>query len=129
MRIVYFGSGDFGINCLDAIKASRHHLALVITQPSNPAGRGRKTIPTPVSQWATSHSIPVLETDNVNDSQIFGTISACNPDLILVIAFGQKVDQELVNLCESSNVSIVVGTKIKAPLRTRTLQYFALENL
>jgi methionyl-tRNA formyltransferase len=106
MRIVYFGNGEFGLNCLDAVRASRHHIALIVTQPPNPAGRGRKTSPTPIAQWAESHSIPVLETDNVNDSIAFGKISAYNPDLILVIAFGQKVGKELVNLPPKGSINV-----------------------
>lgn len=106
MRIVYFGSGEFGINCLNAIKASRHHLSLVVTQPPNPAGRGRIICPTPVAQWAASNSIPVFETENVNDQVAFGKISACNPDLILVIAFGQKIGKELVNLPPKGSINV-----------------------
>ncbi len=106
MKIVYFGSGDFGINCLDAVKASRHYLALIVTQPPNPAGRGRNTTPTPVAQWAASNSIPVLESDNVNNAEVIERISTCNPDLILVIAFGQKVCQELVNLPPKGAINV-----------------------
>lgn len=49
-----------------------------------------------------------------------------NPSIVLM---DSEIDQELVNLCESSGVSIVVGTKINGTLRARTLQFFALENL
>ena len=52
MNLVYLGSGEFGVPCLDALKASGHNLCLVVTQPANPAGRGRKPQPTPVAQWA-----------------------------------------------------------------------------
>ncbi|MHC4679874.1 MAG: methionyl-tRNA formyltransferase, partial [Planctomycetota bacterium] len=64
MRIVYLGSGEFGIKCLNALSSSEHHLKLIVTQPVNPAGRGRKPQPTPVARWADAHKTPFVETDN-----------------------------------------------------------------
>jgi methionyl-tRNA formyltransferase len=93
---VYLGSGEFGIPCLEALKASGHALALVVTQPANPAGRGRKPQPTPVAQWAAAQAVPFVETDNVNDPQMRERIDGCRPDVLVVIAFGQKIGPELV---------------------------------
>ena len=106
MRIAYLGSGEFGIDCLNAIESSEHNLVMVITAPPNPAGRGRKPNPTPVANWAVSHAVPLLETDNVNDPKIIERIAYCNPDLILVIAFGQKVKKELVNLPQKGSINV-----------------------
>lgn len=98
MNLVYLGSGEFGIPCLDALKASDHALARVVTQPANPAGRGRKPQPTPVAQWAAAHSVPFAETDNVNSAQMLAQIADCRPEVLVVIAFGQKIGPELVAL-------------------------------
>lgn len=96
MNVVYLGSGEFGIPCLDALKASGHNLSLVVTQPANPAGRGRKPQPTPVALWADAHAVPFVEAENVNSPEMTEKIAACRPDVIVVIAFGQKVGKELV---------------------------------
>ena len=98
MNIVYLGSGEFGIECLNALADSNHSLAFIVTQPPHPAGRGRKPRPTPVARWADTNSIPFIETDNINTPQIIDKIAALQPDLIVVIAFGQKIGAEIINL-------------------------------
>ncbi len=106
MNLVYLGSGEFGIPCLDALKASEHHLSLVVTQPANPAGRGRKPQPTPVALWADAHAVPLIETDNVNAPEMVEKIAACQPNAIIVIAFGQKVGKELVALPPQGAINV-----------------------
>src|SRR5512141_1865094 len=106
MQVVYLGSGEFGIPCLDALKASSHTLALVVTQPANPAGRGRKPQPTPVAQWAAAHGVPVAETGNVNAPEMLARIADCRPEAIVVIAFGQKIGPELVALAAKGAINV-----------------------
>jgi len=98
MRIVYLGSGQFGVECLNALSRSDHNLKFIVTQPAQQAGRGRKPRPTPVACWADEHSIPFIETNNVNTSENVREIASYEPDLIVVIAFGQKVGGELTGL-------------------------------
>jgi len=96
MNIVYLGSGEFGIPCLDALKASRHELILVVTQPAQPSGRGRRPRPTCVAHWAESRAEPFVETAKVNAPEIVERIAEGRPDCMVVIAFGQKIGTELV---------------------------------
>jgi len=98
MKIVYLGSGEFGIQCLNALGESNHSLQFIATQPPQPAGRGRKPRPTPVAQWAGENSIFFVETENVNAPEVINRITGYEPDLIVVVAFGQKVGNELINL-------------------------------
>ena len=106
MNIVYLGSGEFGVPCLDALKASSHDLCFLVTQPANPAGRGRKPQPTPVAQWATEHAVPLAETGNVNAPEVVQRIAACRPDVIVVIAFGQKIGKEVVALPPKGAINV-----------------------
>jgi len=106
MNIVYLGSGEFGVPCLDALQASAHHLCLVATQPANPAGRGRKPQPTPVGQWADAHHVALVETGNVNAPEVVPRIAACRPDVIVVIAFGQKIGKEVVTLPPKGAINV-----------------------
>jgi methionyl-tRNA formyltransferase len=106
MNLVYLGSGEFGVPCLDALKASGHHLCLVATQPANPAGRGRKPQPTAVAQWADAQGVASVETDNVNSVEAVQRIAACQPEVIVVIAFGQKVGKELVALPPKGAINV-----------------------
>jgi methionyl-tRNA formyltransferase len=106
MKIVYLGSGEFGLECLDALGISEHDLRFIVTQPPNPAGRGRKLYPTPVARWADANSTPFIEVDNVNASEIVEQIAGYEPDLIVVIAFGQKIGNELVGLPPKGSINI-----------------------
>ncbi|MBN1508991.1 MAG: methionyl-tRNA formyltransferase [Sedimentisphaerales bacterium] len=106
MNLVYFGSGEFGVPCLDALKAWGHTFALIVTQPANPAGRGRKPQPTPAAQWAAAHGVLVAETDNVNSPEMVARIAGCRPDVLVVIAFGQKIGTELVGLAPKGAINV-----------------------
>ena len=106
MKIVYLGSGEFGVQCLDALSVSEHDLRFIVTQPPNPAGRGRHPSPTPVARWAKAHSMPFIEIDDVNASQTVEKIAGYEPDLIVVIAFGQKISSELTNLPPKGAINV-----------------------
>ena len=98
MKIVYLGSGEFGVECLNALARSSHSLRLIVTQPPTPAGRGRKPRPTPASCWAKDHSVPFVETEDVNAPAIIDKIATQEPELIVVVAFGQKIGNQLIKL-------------------------------
>jgi methionyl-tRNA formyltransferase len=98
MNIAYLGSGEFGLECLNALAQSSHSLDFIVTQPSRRAGRGRKPTPTPVADWAKTRSVPFVETEDVNAPQILQKIAGHKPDLIAVVAFGQKIGNELIKL-------------------------------
>ena len=106
MKIVYLGSGEFGIECLNALANSSHGPAFIVTAPPHPAGRGRKDKPTPVACWAKNHSIPFMETEDVNAPGSIETIAAYQPQLIVVIAFGQKVGNQLINLPPKGAINV-----------------------
>jgi methionyl-tRNA formyltransferase len=106
MKIVYLGSGEFGIHCLNALADSGHSLQFIVTQPPRQAGRGQKQKPTPVANWAKSQTLPFTETDNVNTPEQITQIASYQPDLILVIAFGQKIGTELINLPPKGAINI-----------------------
>ena len=98
MKIVYLGSGEFGLECLNALGQSSHRLDFIVTQPPALAGRGRKHRPTPVACWAESHSAPFIETGDVNSTAVIDKIAGREPDLIVVVAFGQKIGNQLIRL-------------------------------
>jgi methionyl-tRNA formyltransferase len=106
MKIIFLGSGEFGLECLNKLAHSGHFPRFVVTQPSHPAGRGRKPKPTPVAHWANLNSIPFIETENVNTPQMIEEISAYEPDLIVVIAFGQKIGNELIGLSPKGAINV-----------------------
>ena len=106
MKIVYLGSGEFGIESLNALAGSGHSLQFIVTQPPHPAGRGRKPRPTPVARWANTHSTPFIEAEDVNAPQVIEKVASYEPDLIVVIAFGRKIGNELINLPPKGAINV-----------------------
>src|SRR5665213_100744 len=91
LRIIFAGSGAFGLPTLQAIIAAQHEIVQVITQPDRPAGRGRKLTPTPIGQFALEAGLPLVRTENIN------VLSLPPADVMVVIAFGQKIAPHQVN--------------------------------
>jgi len=96
MRIIFLGSGEFGLPSLEQL-LDRHEVPLVITQPDRPAGRGRQPAPTPIGTHADMGGIPCIKTPDANDPSVISRIDDLNPDALVVIAFGQKLAPELLN--------------------------------
>ncbi|HEX4794115.1 MAG TPA: methionyl-tRNA formyltransferase [Humisphaera sp.] len=91
LRIIFCGSGEFGLPTLEGVRAAGHEIVQVISQPDRPAGRGRGLTPTPISAAATAVKLPLLTTANINTEALPAA------DLMLVIAFGQKIAEHVVH--------------------------------
>ncbi|MHC4286975.1 MAG: methionyl-tRNA formyltransferase [Planctomycetota bacterium] len=107
LKIIYFGSAQFGIPCLEAIHHSRHELAGVFTQPARPAGRHRsKPHHTDVDVWCSQNNVPCVEAENINTQEMVQRVATLGADLLVVIAFGQKISQEVVSLQKHGAVNV-----------------------
>lgn len=106
MKIAFLGSAQFGIPSLEAIASSRHTLVGVFTQPARPAGRHRDPKPTDVAVWCAQRGLACVETENINTPEIKSQIRACGADLLVVIAFGQKISQEVIGLQHYGAVNV-----------------------
>jgi len=100
MKIIFAGSGEFGVPSLRALLDGGHDVSLVVSQPDRPAGRGRHLAPTPIAHFAAERSIPVLKTADVNKE------SLPPADLMIVIAFGQKIAPSHVNHARLGSVNL-----------------------
>jgi methionyl-tRNA formyltransferase len=90
LKLVFAGSGEFGVPTLKSLREAGHEIVQVISQPDRPAGRGRSLTPTPIASLATEMGLPVLKTANINAE------SLPPADLMIVIAFGQKIAPPIV---------------------------------
>ncbi|HMN97188.1 MAG TPA: methionyl-tRNA formyltransferase [Phycisphaerales bacterium] len=95
MRLVFFGSGSFGLPTLEALAATEE-IALVVTQPDRPAGRGRALAPTPVAEWAERRGVRTLKAASVHEAAAVEAIHAVAAEAWVVIAFGQKLAPHLL---------------------------------
>lgn len=91
LKLIFAGSGEFGRPTLDALVRAGHPIVQVVSQPDRPAGRGRKLTPTPIAQFAIDHHLPLITTANIN------ALALPPADVMVVIAFGQKISPTVVN--------------------------------
>ncbi|MBC8202244.1 MAG: methionyl-tRNA formyltransferase [Planctomycetes bacterium] len=95
MRIVFLGSGEFGLPTLQRL-CEEHEVQAVITAPPRTAGRNRKPRMTPIGSFATARNIPLIEPENINDPEIISHIESLEAEAMVVIAFGQKLSSEVI---------------------------------
>lgn len=97
MRVVFLGSGAFGLPTLERL-AARHEVVGVVTQPDRPAGRGSKLTPTPIGAWAGEHlpGVPLIKPEKINTPEDRDLVRSWPCDAWVVIAFGQKLGTSLL---------------------------------
>ena len=96
--IIFMGTPDFALPSLEALIAHDHHVQAVVTQPDRPRGRSGKPIPSPVKQLAKRFGIAVLQPERASDESFCQAIGAISPDLLVVIAFGQVLKKQLLDI-------------------------------
>lgn len=97
MKIVFMGTPEFAVPSLEAL-IQHHEVIGVVSQPDKPKGRGKKLVPTPVKACALEHQIPVFQPDSVKEASFQETLRSLQPDLIAVVAFGQILPVDILNL-------------------------------
>jgi methionyl-tRNA formyltransferase len=88
MRIIFAGTPDFAVPCLQALIDSEHDVVAVYTQPDRPAGRGRKLTASPVKALAVQHDIPVYQPNTLRDPSAQRQLESLAADLLVVVAYG-----------------------------------------
>ena len=97
MKIVYLGSPDFAVLPLRSMVQQGYEIAAVYSQPDRPRGkRGRDLLPTPVKAAALELGIPVHTPKSINDPEALAQLAAYQPDLLVVVAYGQLLKEELL---------------------------------
>ncbi|HHV62648.1 MAG TPA: methionyl-tRNA formyltransferase [Firmicutes bacterium] len=96
MRLVFMGTPEFAVPSLKALLASGHEVAGVVTQPDRPRGRGQKETPSPVKQVAIENGLELYQPEKVGDPGFIATLRRLGPEVIVVVAFGQKIPGEIL---------------------------------
>jgi methionyl-tRNA formyltransferase len=96
LRVVFFGTPDFAVPTLRALQAAGHEVAAVVTQPDRPRGRGQKPAPGPVTRFARTHGLPVLQPERIRDETFLTTLGSLAPDLGVVAAYGRILPARLL---------------------------------
>jgi methionyl-tRNA formyltransferase len=98
MRVIFFGSGEFGIPTFRSLREDGHEIVAVVSQPDRPAGRGRRLQPTPLKAWAQNEDFSVDAPPDVNASDFVARLRSLNADLAYVASFGQKIGRDILTM-------------------------------
>ena len=97
-RLIFMGTPQFAVPTLEALIQKGHRILAVVTQPDRPKGRGRKQVPSPVKELAVTHQIKVLQPQKVSDDHFCDQIREMEPDMAIVVAFGQILKENLLTI-------------------------------
>ena len=98
MNIVFMGTPDFSVPCLQALLDAGYLVTGVFTQPDKPKGRGYQLAPPPVKEFALTQNLPVFQPKTMRDAETLEQLKGCNPDLIVVVAYGKLLPKEVLDL-------------------------------
>lgn len=100
------GTPQFAVPCLETLVNGRHEVIGVFTQPDRPSGRGRKINITPIKEKALSYNIPIFQPDTLKDAEVFRNIEKLDPDIIVVVAYGQILPKGILQIPEHGCVNV-----------------------
>lgn len=121
MKIIFMGTPDFSVSTLDAVAKAGHSIELVVTQPDKPKGRGGAMQCSPVKEWALEHNIPVFQPRRIKEAEAVAELKKYNADLFLVVAFGQILSKEILDMprlgCVNVHASLLPKYRGAAPIQ------------
>lgn len=125
MKIVFMGTPQFAVPCAEALRAAGHKISAVFTQPDKPKNRGKKMMTSPVKDWATEHEIAVYQPFSLRKgddaAESLFTLQKLAPDVIVVVAYGQILPREILELpkygCVNVHASILPKYRGAAPIQ------------
>lgn len=125
LNVVFMGSAEFSVPFMDKLTQDVN-LVGVITQPDRPAGRGRKSKFSPVKNAALSLGKEVFQPEKLSDQNSFLKIKKWNPDVIVVVAYGQILKEEMLNIpkygCINVHASLLPRWRGASPIQTAILE-------
>lgn len=124
-RLVFAGTPEFAVPCLEACRASGADVVAVFTQPDRPAGRGRKLTPSPVKQAALDAGISVEQPESLKSAEAQQTLASYRPDLLVVVAYGLILPRKVLALprlgCWNVHASLLPRWRGAAPIQRAIL--------
>lgn len=120
MKIVFMGTPEFAVPCLQKIIDEGHEVLAVVTQPDKPKGRGKKLAMTPVKELALKYEIDVYQPVKAREESFVEKLKEINPELIVVVAFGQILPKSILDIpkfgCVNVHASLLPKYRGAAPL-------------
>lgn len=122
MKLVFMGTPDFAVETLKAlVERSGHEIALVVTQPDKPKGRGHKMMPPPVKEYALAHEIPVYQPTSMKSQEAAAKLAQVKADVFVVAAYGKLLPETVLNIpphgCINVHASLLPKYRGAAPIQ------------
>lgn len=107
MKIVFCGTPSFAVPTLKAVLRAGHDVALVVTQPDRPSGRGMALTAPPVKETALAAHLPVIQPEKIKHNAKFREqLERTAPDVILVVAYGRIIPKWMLDLPRHGNLNL-----------------------
>jgi methionyl-tRNA formyltransferase len=106
VKVLFWGTPAFALPALRSLSEEGHVVVGVVTQPDRPAGRGREVAMSPIKQEALAEGIPVLQPEKARGDEFLAQIRALQPDISVVVAFGQILRPEVLAVPRLGSVNI-----------------------
>jgi methionyl-tRNA formyltransferase len=121
MRIVFIGTGEIGVPTLRALQESEHELVGIVTQPDKPVGRTQKVTAPPIKTALAGTKMSILQPAKIKDSRAIEEIRALEPDVIVVMAYGQILPRAVLEIpriaCLNLHASLLPRWRGAAPIQ------------
>ncbi len=121
MRIVFMGTPDFAVPCLQRLYDKGNDVCAVFCQPDKPQGRKMIMTAPPVKQKAVELGIPVCQPATLKTDESFEILERLSPDLIVVVAYGKILPQRVLELprygCINIHASLLPELRGAAPIQ------------
>lgn len=121
MKVLFMGTPDFSVPCLEKLINSGHEICGVFTQPDKPRGRGYKLAFPPVKEQALRHGIPIFQPNKLKDNQAISVIKNLAPEIIVVVAYGKVLPKEILDYpkygCINVHASLLPKYRGAAPIQ------------
>lgn len=125
MRLVFAGTPEFAARALGALHSAGHEVALVLTQPDRPSGRGLKLKPSAVAELATALRLPVAKPGSLKSAEAVAAIAAAAPEAMIVAAYGLILPGPVLSLpskgCLNIHASLLPRWRGAAPVQRAIL--------
>lgn len=107
MKLVFCGTPQFAVPTLEALIAAGHDIALVVTQPDRPQGRGLELAAAPVKQTALRHGLNIEQPEKIkNNARFRELLERMEPDAIIVVGYGRIVPPWMLALPQHGNINL-----------------------
>lgn len=125
MKVVFMGTPDFAVPCLESLIEAKHDVIAVFTQPDKPVGRKQILTPPEVKVCAQKHNIPVYQPEKIKGSYAVEILTELAPDVIIVVAYGKILPKEILEIapygCINVHASILPLYRGAAPIQWAVL--------